>query len=350
MFRAPMFFKRHLLRSIALGTLLLGVVIWLGIQVSRANSPFGALPNDQVLHFQAEKTGNRATELLEVWLDLASNEGKVVVSSADGKVRHITSQLGDTYVSYTIDANFAVIRHDVAQSTYIREQVLSYRTATERGLARTVASEHINGQPATVVQMPMDDTTISAYLDSETGLALREEAAQPGQSAQIVETKYSVLEYIPRSQVPKDAFQIDLPTDVNREEYFAANRIDPALEYAVYETTASVGELIAEFRRFSSSDGLASDGYYMIYRGDASEVQVISGLPPDSVVLNQTRTDQIPSLVESNVIQINGTKWETTTMFGPFRGSALLDGTYVTIFAPNQKAFEVVASSLKRVR
>ena len=350
--------RRSYLLAIAV-LLVLALAIWAGTEISRASALDSLSPKGtSVLHIQAERKGPTNPTSLEAWIDLSNYEGKILEKSSDGAVTLVSAVVGNAAIDYLVDANHAVIRHfsdtSSPEAARIRDRLfVFYRIAAERG-ARIVGTGQIGDREVDVVEVSIEDATLLVSADKATGLILRQEITQLGQSTQTIETTYPLIEYMSRSAVPEELFRIDLPENVNREEYFEADSNDanaPAISYDIYAMADGFGELVAEFRRFSSSDSVSSDAYYMIYRGDVGEVQIISGLPPDPNLLSQSaQHGQMPDLIsDAKVIEFEGAKWEINSAFGPVRASTTLDGTYVTIFAPNEETLKEVIASLKRL-
>ena len=351
------YWQRPSYRLLAVVVLLMTLLVWVELGISRATIPFPLdAKKTSVLHVLGARHGPNADASFEAWLDLASYEGKIVEMSTNGTVRRVSFFVNDTYINYLIDANTAIIRHNInsgsPQATYIRDELLFYRVAVERGVARVVNSGRINNRTTDVIKMSIEGAEIVANVDRETGLVLSQEISSPGQLTQMIETTYSVIEYLARLQVSDETFQLDLPAHINREEYYEVSGSEvnaPTLSYAVYAAPDTIGELIAEFRRLSTSDGVLSDAYYMIYRSEGGEVQVISSLPPDPKILEQQ-----PSPLELSdvpkIMQIEGIQWEITSKSTLVRANATLDSTFVTIFAQDQQTLEKVAASLQRVK
>ena len=160
------------------------------------------------------------------------------------------------------------------------------------------------------------------------------------------------MERVSRSSLPADVLQLNLPPGTSREEYTEdpVGHADPGttgLPYAVYAAPASAGAPVAVFRRTSTApNGLSSDVYYLIYRTPDGEVQVLSGLRPDTPA-GQGKKDPMDGN-RSPMIQIAGISWEVATSSREVQGKADLGDAFVTIYAPNQATFERIAASLVR--
>lgn len=334
--------------------------------VLRADGHAMAAPSDAggvgsgttVLHTRATRTGLGENSALESWLDLATNEGRIVETAPDGTARRIEVVAGNTHTLYLAEAHHVVIQHGASPSSpyrgYVRNELLGAQDAVTRGKVPVIGIGRVNGHATNRIRFtaPEDNSTITVDLDATTGLILRHETTPQGGSAQARETAYSVVEYVARTTLPASTFQVDLPAYVGREEYTdddpsrpgAAN---PGLPYVVYAPPASIGAPEAAYRRTSSYPGQpSSDAYYMTYQGVNGPVRVVSSLAP--VVEAPPAGKQLPGN-PLKIIQVGGVAWEIPTSSGVFQGRAQLDSAYVTIFAPDQAIFEFMAGGLRRL-
>lgn len=346
-------------RTGLLGLTVTTIVILFGsVAVGNASSLFGLVPgNTTVLHIQAIRRGPGADASLEAWLDLANYEGKIVEIALDGTVRRVKLVANNAYVLYLPQTRHAVIRRGFPSTspfaTSIRDELLSPRIAAERGVAQLVGTGMIGNRSTDRIQFSLDGIPVIADVDKQTGLMLRVENTASGHfPQQVIEITYPVVEYIRHLDVPQAVFQIDLPSDIEREEYTEGmpQTLGSRLSYAIYMAPASEGKPITAFRRFSTLRGqVSSDAFYLIYRTAVGELQVISSLPPDPATRQVPGRGPIPT-GQTKTIKIGNIVWEAEATPGQFRAAANLGDAYVTIFTPNQEIFERVAASLQQLK
>lgn len=342
--------------------LLAGLAVLLGLGVAGAALAAGLTspaPGSTVLHFTASRTGEPSSAKVEVWLDLSTGEGKRVASRADGSatlVEGIAAGVSTLHVPREGSPGFAVIRRGIAPGTpasqQLRDRVFMYRTALERGVARSVGTGRVDGRATERVEFQIEGQPIIADLDQETGLPLREEMPSPDGGSRVIETTYHAIEHVPRSRVPASVFTVELPEGVHREEYTegppASRPSDTApLPYAVYGVP-SLGEPVHQERVASNTGPSGRDTYYVIYLVEGREIQVLSGLPPD-LSPNVGKTEPV-SRKES--VEIARRQWVldlTSLPHGPVRAEAHLEDAYVTIHGPDRAAVEQAAAGLTRI-
>lgn len=339
--------------ALAFALVALLIFAWVGVGMSTAGSPFALVPGGAtLLHAQGFRHAPGTEVAFEAWLDLTNNEGKIVEATPDGSPRQVQVVTGATNTLYLADAHHVVIRRNFNSAspfaTQIRDRLLRYRVGAERGFAQVVGTSLVNGRQADRIQLSLDGSSIVADVDHATGLVLREEFAGPDRSQQTIETTYSLIEYVQRSAISDQVFQIDVPADVEREEYSEgdAQAKDGSLSYRVYAAPASTGQLVAAFRRFSTAHGHApSDAFYLIYRAPDGESQVISGSRPDLTAVQVPVRGALPT-GNLEKIELAGKLWDVEATPGQFRGSADLGDAFVTIFAPDRSRFERIAGAL----
>ncbi len=226
-----------------------------------------------VLHIKGTKQGPQVHEMIEAWLDLATHEGMILQSSADGQLRRALLVAGDTYTQYLADANHVLVRQGFSNSspfaTRVRDELLTYRVAADHGTAERIGSGFVQGRVTDRIRRTLGASESNGFpivvadVDRETGLVLREEAIMDeGGPPVVTETTYSVIELIDRSALPMDILQLRVPADASREEYVedgpSAAPSRPA--YAVYAVPASEGSPVAQFRRTSTTPGAGPNG------------------------------------------------------------------------------------------
>jgi hypothetical protein len=147
-------------------------------------------------------------------------------------------------------------------------------------------------------------------------------------------------------------FEVTLPDDIGREEHTEGNPANPrpgslGLAYAVYAAPADTGSPNAAIRTKASAPGQpTTDAFSLIYRTEGGDVQVISRLAPDR------RSDGGKPMPPSRpqTLTVAGVTWEVIGSTPQrFNAGADLGDAYVSIQAPNQAAFERVASALQHV-
>ncbi len=334
------------------------VLLLLTVGVGLATSDSATRPdNPAVLHVQGQSTGAGTDGTIEAWINLTNNEGKIVKTAPDGTLSHVEAVVGDTHTSYLADHRYVVIRRGFdatsPQAASIRNRLLGVGDAIERGGVQRIGTGQVAGRPTERAKFSIEGTPIVVDVDQATGLMLRAEAPLPGGSTEVTETTYNVIEYLDRSTLPQTLFQVDLPPDIGREEYTEGDpqAVSAELPYAVYAAPSSEGKPSAAFRYFSisaqSPTGSAkspTDRVYLIYQEPEGESGVISSLPP-----SQSATGK-PIISHTEKRQLAGRVWEVEDHPTTFLASAELNGSYVTVYAPNQAAFERIAGSLQRVK
>jgi len=316
--------------------------------------------NATILHVRATHTVTGAkgtpTTLLEAWLDRATNEGKIVETTTAGTVKRIESFSGGTYTLYLGDARHAVIRRGLRPNgpytEQIRDELLRYQVSLDRGVGQAIGSGQTGGRASNRVRLEIEGVAVLADIDPNTGLTLREEMSQPGGAREIRDTTYSVVESVARTDLTVNSFQPELPANISREEYAddqgAVLASGAGVSYAVYAAPSSIGSPVASFHRASGGPSVpTSDTYYLIYSTADGEVQVLSGLPPDTAA--KQAKDPLPANT-TQAVEIAGVTWEVGGSGGKVQAHATLDDAYVTIYAPNQATFERVVRGLQRLR
>lgn len=325
------------------------------------SNTFGARPGGaSVLHLQASRTGLGASDRLEAWLDLTTGEGKIIETGPDGTVRRVVAVANGTYTLHLADRRHVIVRRGFGPTSphagRIRNELFGPRMAVEQGRARVVGAGRIGDRTTDRVQFSLEDGTRVIDVDQETGLVLREEMVPSGSPVQIRETAYTTLEYVDRSSLSANAFEVSLPADGGREEYTESDpgNTPPSsdgLIYTVYAAPASVGASTQAFRRFSTVPGgelPPSDSYYVMYRTADGEVSVRSS-SPDPATRQGTGGKSAP-VRRPQTLDVAGVTWEIEPPPpGQFQASANLGDAYVTIFAPNRAIFERVAAGLRRL-
>lgn len=352
--------RQRLILLFILVTVLFGSLITFG--VGRAVERLTVTPGGPtVLHIQARRDGAGPSTSLEAWLDMANYEGRIAEAALDGSNRQVTVVTNGTHSIYRSDENsgWAVIRRGIRPdspfSTGIRDQLLVYRVAAERGTGKVVGTSDTGGRTVDRIQLSIEDGSVIADVDRESGVTMREEMSSPGLETAVRDTNYMLIEYIARSEVPPEVFLVDdLPADTSREEYdenYDYQTQAGDRRYAVYVVT-SEGSPINSFRyRSTSREGLSSDKVYITYRSDRSdfgEVQVLSGLPPNPTFLNLPPGKGSINPPKETVV-IAGRVWFVESSPGRVWGSTTLEDAYVTIYAPNRPVFDRAAASLQKV-
>ncbi len=341
------------LALLAIAAVLLLLTVGAGLATSDSATKPG---NPAVLHVQGQSTGAGTDGSVEAWIDLTNNEGKIVETAPDGTLRRVEVVVGDSHTTYLADHRHMIIRRGFdatsPQAASIRNRLLGARDAVERGGAQRIGTGQVAGRPTERAQFSIDGTPIVVDVDQATGLMLRTEAPLPGGSAEVTETTYNVIEYIDRSTLPQTLFQVDLPPDIGREEYTEGDpqSVSAELPYAVYAAPSSEGGPIAAYRYFSTSAQSptenaksSTDRFYLIYQGPEGEFGVISSLPPSQSGTGKSITGHTEKR------QLAGKVWEVEDHPSLFLASTELNGSYVTVYAPNQTVFERIAGSLQRV-
>jgi hypothetical protein len=120
----------------------------------------------------------------------------------------------------------------------IADELLLYHTAVVKGRAKSVEPTSLNGRAMNRVVLEFSDhgntssrRSISAIIDHQTGLTLREEALEP-KATVIRDTNYSKIEYLSRP-VPAEVFQFQPPPGVQTEEYIESvgGRLIPPTQF-----------------------------------------------------------------------------------------------------------------------
>lgn len=327
-----------------------------------ADASGGQPENAAVLHLRAMRSGAGAGESLEAWLDLATNEGKIVETGPDGAVRRVTAVSNGVHTLYLADRGHAVIRRGFGPASphagRIRDELFGARRAAEQGNARVVGAGRVGDRVTDRIQVAAEGSTRTIDIDRETGLVLREEMSTPGGRLEVRETAYPLREHVSRASLPAGAFEVVLPADIGREEYTESDPGDaPAgsaeVPYAVYGASAGLGAPTHAFRRFSTTriahGPPPSDAYYLMYHSADGQVWVRSS-SPDPATRQAPRGGKPEPARHEESLEVANAAWSVqVTSPTLFQASANLGDAYVTVGAPNRAAFERVAASLRRL-
>lgn len=327
--------------------------------VNGLSDAFAARPRDaNVLHLRATKSGFGPETMMEAWLDLTTNEGKIVEAAPDGTVRRIEAVAGDMTVEYRAEIGAATIRRGFGSTSpyalRIRNQLRGPHASVERGQGQVVGQGRVGDHATDRIRVVGEGRTYVADVDRATNLVLREEVAGSDGFREVQETTYSTIEHIGRASLAADSFAVALPNDVRLEQYTDGDPRDPqpataGVDYAVYTLPSGIGGPTSVFRRVSNGPGRpSSDSCYLSFEGATGEVTVRSSSSDPATRQSIGGKPPLPRKVET--LRITSATWEVDLdVPGKFQASATLGDAYVTIYAPDRATFERAVIALQRL-
>lgn len=364
--RRRAFWTRPLLKAVGFiaGAALLCAVTAFAVILFRPSSAktqytiSGGSAEAPILHLRASRImsgakGSSAVQI-EAWLDENTKESKLVETAGDGTLRRVETFSRNSYMLYLGDANHVVIRRGLNDKSpfvnQIHDDLFRYSTSLQRGAGQVVSTGYIGDKAIKRVRVTINNMEVLADIAADTGLTLREEMTGPGGTRESRETVYTTAEYVSHASLGDAAFLFTPPANSSREEYQEdqPSRVGEnatGLPYKVYAAPVSLGVPTTSFRRASEVPGkAAADVYYLIYSTSEGVVQILSSLPPDAT----SKQDKGPLPNKpGQLVQIGEEVWEIAPNGSGIQGRTVIADTYITIYAPSQASFALVARGLR---
>jgi len=193
----------------------------------------------------------------EFWYDPTTKNARYEQGRADGEATHITLRRGQTSSMWTSDGGASM----VDRTTYLdesnpalqypRNTLLRYKDAVARGEVELLRTETVDGRKVDVIEHKQkgegnEDWILRAWVDRESGLThsviyFEDQGADGLQELYRQHTSYSVIEYVPRDQVPPDTFSVPKGSTSTHRTYMTAERARAFDEFDLYWVGPALG-------------------------------------------------------------------------------------------------------------
>jgi len=202
-----------------------------------------------------EETGGPV--LAEFWFDPATKDARYEQGEPDGEVTHITLRRGLTSSMWsqsggvrTVD-NTTYLNERNPALQYPRNTLLRYKDAVARGEAELLRTETVDGRKVDVIEDKQNwegnqEVILHAWVDRESGLThsmvyFEDQGADGLQELYRQHTSYSVIEYVPRDQVPPDTFSVPKGSTSTHRTYMSIERARAFDEFDLYWVGPALG-------------------------------------------------------------------------------------------------------------
>ena len=335
---------------------------------------------DGVLHVKAQHTTVIAPDLPgepmepvigEFWYDPATKDARYAQGGADGKVSHVILRRGLTSTMWTSDGGTSMVDRTtyVDESNpglqYARKSVLRYKDAVARGRAELLRTETVDGRRVDVLQDKQvfdggQEVTLHVRVDRESGLTHSIIYFEDGGSAGLREmyrehTSYSVIEYVPRDQVPPDTFSVPKVSRSTNRTYMTAERARAFDEFDLYWVGPELGSRPLDTILFEGTIDGDHKGraptVTLVYAAEGDMIGIQFNQGPVSRAPPPCRGEGTTFEVDGKPLIINGNTVKLCDAKGRDGNSVRLKvgGTYVSVSARTREASLKLVELLRKL-
>lgn len=353
--------------------ILIGSPLFFLSQTKLTERVFGQV-EEKVLHAQISfvwlSPEGAAPELgtHELWFDPNTNDTKYIVKDAGGSAKIISARQGRAAKRYIPEVNSLttdVAATGDAELLNVASSLLGYKSALKRGELERLGEGEVRGHKAIQVrrQWLSEPVTVTTWLDKETLLPLEETLSNtnPDGTQKVFGTivwTYTVIENVPRDQIPADVFTIVVPPDATQvtNRYMSATEAATFGGFDVYYLGDSFNGLPIFAMVHRQASGPRYPQQLVSFDVGYADPFTNSQRRPDklSVVhqpaqLHRPRETAPGQLAVGEAVQVNGVQ---ATLYDIGAGADLelqLGSTFVTIHGANRQQVLRAGESLRKL-
>lgn len=307
----------------------------------------------------------------EFWYDPSTKDARYEQGGTDGEVRHITLRRGLTASTWTSDGGVTMVEHTTYVSEinpalqYARNPFLRYKDAVAHGRAELLRSEMVNGRRVDVLEDKQvfdggQEVTLHIRVDRESGLTHSMVFFEDGGATGLREmyrkhTSYSVIEYVPRDQVPQDTFSVPKVSRSTHRTYMTIERTREFDEFDLYWVGPALGSrkldtILFEGTLNGDHKGRAPTVLLVYLAGEDrigiqfNQGPVAQAPPPCRGEGTTFEVDGKPLIINGNTVKLCGAKGSNDNSV-----HLKVGGTYVSVSARTREASLKLVELLRKL-
>ena len=332
-----------------------------------------------VLHIKAQYTTvapdlpdeAREPVIGEFWYDPPTQDARYEQGEPDGEVTHITLRRGLTSSMWTSDGGASM----VDRTTYLdesnpalqypRNSLLRYKDAVARGEVELLRTETVDGRKVDVIEHKQkgegnEDWILRAWVDRESGpthsvIYFEDQGADGLQELYRQHTSYSVIEYVPRDQVPPDTFSVPKGSTSTHKTYMTIERARAFDEFDLYWVGPALGSRPLDTILFEGTINGDHKGraptVLLVYLAGEDRIGIQFNQGPVAQVPPPCRGERTTFEVDGKPLIINGNTVKLCDAKERDNNSVHLTvgGTYVSVSARTREASLKLVELLRKL-